>query len=92
MKTLFFLIVLAAVVSVVIWRSRKADAEADLARSKKAEHRYKQRKAAITPEEHVEWPKIVVPVTGSAQAGEEPEFHEPSMTTIEFKPTEHASL
>jgi hypothetical protein len=92
MKALFFLIVLALVATVVIWRVRKSDAEADLVRKKATVLRNKQRKEAIAVEDHVKWPVIVKPISGKNPSEEEAEIHEPSMTTIEFKPGEHATL
>ena len=90
MKTLFFLIVLALVASAVIWKIRKSDAEAKLEQSKCMKLRNKQRKEAITPQEHAKWPVIIRPVTGDGSSEEE--IPEPSMATIEFKPTEHPTL
>lgn len=92
MKTLILLVILAAVVSIAYWRVRKADAEKDLARRKAAQLRNSQRKDAITPEDHVEWPVIVRPVTGNS--GSEEEIPEPTMTAIEvefdYEPAEQA--
>ena len=91
MKMLIFLIVLALVATVVLWRVRKADAERNVARGKAMKRKQEQRKEAITPEEYVEWPVIIRP-TGNRSAEEGKELQEPSMTTIEFKPVDHPSL
>lgn len=85
MKALIFLIILAAVVSVVIWRVRKSDAEKHLARRKAAQLRNSQRKEAITPEKHVKWPVIIRSVTGNPGSEAEPEVPEPTMTAIEVE-------
>ncbi len=91
MKMLIFLIVLALVATVVLWRVRKADAERALARDKAMKRKQEQRKEAITPEEYMEWPVIIRP-TSKSSAEEDKELPEPSMTTIEFKPVDHPSL
>jgi len=85
---LIFVIVLALVASVVLWRVRKADAERDLARQKAARQKQQQRKEAITPREHVHWPVIIKPV-GKRPIKEHEEHPEPSMTAIEFEPVDH---
>ncbi len=85
MKALIFLIILAALVSVVIWRVRKSDAEKYLARRKAAQLRNSQRKEAITPENHVKWPVIIRPVTGNSGSEAETEVPEPTMTAIEVE-------
>jgi len=94
MKALILLIILAAVVSVVVWRVRKADAEKDLARRNAAKLRNLQRKDAITPEDHAKWPVIVRSVTGKPGSVAEPEIPEPTMTAIEvefdYEPAEQA--
>ncbi len=89
-KILIFLIVLALVATVVLWRLRKADAERDLARDKAVKRKQEQRKEALTPEEHMEWPVIIRP-SGKSSAEEDKELPKPSMTTIEFKPVDHPS-
>ena len=91
MKMLIFLVVLALVATVVLWRVRKADAERDLARNMGMKRKQEQRKDALTPEEHMEWPVIIRPA-GNRFAEEDKEIPEPSMTTIEFKPVDHPSL
>ena len=91
MKTLIFLIVLALVISVAVWRMRKTDAERALARDKAMKLKQEQRNLAITPEEHMEWPVIIRP-TGNRNADEDKKQPEPSMTTIEFKPVDHSGL
>ncbi len=90
MKMLIFLIVLAAVVTVVLWRVRKADAEKDLARRKEMQQKQQQRKETITPEDHVKWPVIIRPAGKGVVEGEE--MPEPTMTAIKFKPVEHPGV
>ena len=92
MKTLIFLIFLALVVFAMYWTMRKSQAKADLERSKSLERQKKQRKEAITPEEHVTWPVIIGPVRGYDQSAADSEIEEPSMTSIEFEPQEKISL
>ena len=84
MEMLIFLVVLALVATVVLWRVRKADAERDLARDKAMKRKQEQRKEALTPVEYAEWPVIIRP-TGKHSAEEDKELLYPSMTTIEFK-------
>jgi hypothetical protein len=91
MKTLIFLIVLALVISVSVWRMRKTDAERALARDNAMKLKQEQRNEAITPVEHMEWPVIIRP-TGNNFADEDKKQPEPSMTTIEFKPVDNTSL
>ena len=91
MKTLIFLIVLALVISVAVWRMRKTDAERALARDKAMKLKQEQRNLAITPEEHMEWPVIIRP-TGIRNADEDKKQPEPSMTTIEFEPADQSGL
>ena len=90
MKMLIFLIVLAAVATLVLWRVRKADAEKDLARRKAMEQKKQQRKETITPEDHVKWPVIIHPAGKGAV--EEEEIPEPAMTAIKFEPVDHPSV
>ena len=84
MKMLIFLIILALVAIVTLWRMRKANAERDLARDKAIKRKQEQRKEALTPEEHMEWPVIIRPA-GNRSAEEDKDVPKPSMTTIEFK-------
>ena len=91
MKTLIFLIVLAAVVSVALWRVRKADAEKDLARHKAMKQKLQQRKEAITPKDHVEWP-VIIRAAGKPTEGDDKELPEPTMTAIKFKPVDQPSV
>ena len=91
MKMLIFLIVLAAVVAVVLWRVRKADAEKDLARRKAMRQKQQQRKETITPEDHVKWP-VVIRAAGKPTKGNEEELPEPQMTSIKFKPVDHPGV
>ena len=90
MKALFFLIVLAAVVSIVIWRVRKSDAEARLAQAEALELRKKLRNEAVTTKDPVQWPTIIRTVSGDQSS--ESETPEPMMATIEYEPAEHANL
>ena len=89
MKALIFLIVIGAVVFVMIWTMRKSRAEADLARSKSIKHRKQQEKEILTSEEDMVWPTIIRPVKGNSPSSADSEIEEPSMTTIEFAPSEH---
>lgn len=91
MKMLIFLIVLALVGSIVLWKVRKADAERELARNRDMKLKQKQRKEAITPVEHVKWPVIIKP-GGKKPAAEDAELPEPTMSTIEFEPVDHPGL
>lgn len=91
MKMLIFLIVLAAVVTVVLLRVRKADAEKELARSKELKQKQQQRKETITPEDHVKWP-VVISAAGKPIEGDEEELPEPTMTSVEFEPADHPSV
>ena len=90
MKTLFFLIVLAAVVSIVIWRVRKSDAEAQLAQAEALELRKKLRSESVTTKNPAEWPTIIRTVSGDQSS--ESEIPEPMMAAIEYEPAEHATL
>lgn len=91
MKMLIFVIVMALVAAVVLWRVRKADAERDLARLQEIKQKKAQLKEAITPEEPVTWPTIIKTV-GKRPADGDEKLPEPSMSTIEFKPVDHPSL
>jgi hypothetical protein len=91
MKMLIFLIFFALVVSVVLWKVRKADAERDLARRKALSLKKNQRKEAIKAEVNVTWPTIIKSV-GKSPEDEDGKLPEPSMSTIEFKPVDHPSL
>ena len=88
MKTFIFLAVTAVVVAVIVWRMRKSDAEAALARRNAIEQKQKQRKEAVSCEEDMIWPVIIKPVKGNNPDEAELEAHEPSMTTIEFESQE----
>jgi type II secretory pathway pseudopilin PulG len=91
MKMLIFLIVLALLASFVMWRTRKADAEKELARHQAMKHKQKQRKEAITPVEHAKWP-TVIHAAGKPAEKEVEELPELAMTTIEFERVDHPSL
>ena len=88
MKTFIFLAVTAVVVAVVVWRMRKSDAEAALARRNAIEQKQKQRKEAVSCEEDMIWPVIIKPVKGGNPDEADPEAHEPAMATIEFESSE----
>lgn len=88
MKALIFLVVLAAVFSLFFWRLKKSNAEEQAARHKAIEARKKKDQEKITPDMDMVWPVIVKPVTGKRPPGEEAKAEEPSMTTIEFEPTD----
>jgi len=96
MKMFIFLIVIALVVSGMIWTMQKSRTEEDLARRKEIKRRKKHKKKALTPQKHMTWPVIIRPVSNasgadseSAHLEEEPLIEEPSMTAIEFEPPEH---
>ena len=97
MKSLIFLIVVGLVVSAIIWKIRKSQAEADLARRKDIERRRKEEKEAMTPEVDMIWPVVIRPLKSQgspggpsrgAQGAEEPAVEEPMMTSIEFVPAQ----
>lgn len=88
MKMLVFLIILALVISVFIWRMRKSQAEELLAQSKALDRRKKRQKEALTPEIDMLWPVIIRPVSGKRPPGEEAAVEEPSMAEIEFTPSD----
>jgi len=88
MKTFIFLVLTAVIVAVVVWRMRKSDAEADLARRKSIEHKKKQRQEAVSSEEVMIWPVIIKPVKGANPDEADSEAPEPSMATIEFESPE----
>jgi hypothetical protein len=87
MKALIILVILALGVSVVVWKTRKARAEAELARRKSLERHKKQLKKAVTPELDMVWPVIIRPVSGKNAAGHVQAVEEPAMTAIEFEPS-----
>jgi len=87
MKALIILAVLALVVTAVIWKMRKTQAEADLAKRKARERLRKQKKEAVTPELDMVWPVLIRPVSGKNAPGQEPAVEEPTMTSIEFEPS-----
>ena len=89
MKALIFLILIALVISVMIWTMRKSQAEADLVRRKSIKHRKKQEKKVLTSEEDMVWPTIIRTVKGDLRSSADSEIEEPTMTTIEFAPSEH---
>jgi hypothetical protein len=88
MKTFIFLLVVILVISAMILKMRKSQAEADLARRKALERKKRKQKEAITQNDEVIWPVIIRPVGGKAGAEEDPEAEEPQMTAIEFEPSE----
>lgn len=91
MKMLIFLIILAVVASVVLWRVRVADAKRDLARREELKRKLQERKEAIRTEQPVEWPTIIRTVGKRPAEGDE-QLPEPSMTSVQFKPVDHPSL
>lgn len=93
MKMLIFLTVLVLVASFVLWRTRKADAERELARHKSMKRKQQQRKKAITATHHEKWPTIIH-AAGKPRAEEEQEEELPdfAMTAIEFERVDHPSL
>lgn len=91
MKAFIFLIVIAAIVSVLVWRMRKAQAEAARVRQAEIKRRRKQEKEAITPEIDMVWPVIIRPVKGDQNSSADARAEEPSMTTIEYEPPGQAA-
>ena len=89
MKALIFLILIILVVSAMVWTMRKSQAEADLARRKSIKHRKEQEKEVLKPLEDQAWPTIIRTVKGHDPSAADSEIAEPSMTTIEFAPSEH---
>jgi hypothetical protein len=85
MKALLFLIFVAAVVAVVIWRLRKAQAEEVRARLEAIERRKKKASEHLTQDVEMIWPVIVKPTKGDGAASEV-RAEAPSMTTIEYEP------
>jgi Sec-independent protein translocase protein TatA len=88
MKILILLIVVALVVVGVKWKLRKYAAEAALARRKSVERMKKQKQEALAQDAEVIWPVMIRPVTGKGSEAEAVE--EPSMTSIEFEPSQRA--
>jgi len=88
MKALIFLVLLALVVSGVVWKMRKSQAEADAARRKTRERLKKQKKEAVTPEMDMVWPVIIRPVTGNDPSAQEMADKELAMTAIECELSE----
>ena len=88
MKTLIFLILVILVISAMIWKMRKSQAEEDLARKKALERKRRKQKEAITQDDQVIWPVIIRPVGGKPGSEEDPAAEEPQMTAIEFEPSE----
>ena len=90
MKALIFLIFVALVVSVVVWRSRKAQAEADLAKRKELKRRKKQLEEKVKQEDQI-WPVLIRPVTGKQSLEDEIASEDLSMTAIAFEPVEQSA-
>lgn len=88
MTTFIFLTVVILVVAAMIWKMRKSQAEADLARRKALELKRRKQKEAIAQDEQVIWPVIIRPVGGKPGEEDRPEAEEPQMTAIEFEPSE----
>jgi len=91
MKAIIFLIFIVLVVSAMIWTMRKSQAESDLARRKSIKRRRKQHKEVLTPEDDTTWPTIIRTVKGHDPSGADSEIEEPSMTTIDFVPSEQTA-
>jgi len=91
MKTLVFVFLIIAVVSVTVWRMRKSRAAADLARRKEIERRRQREKEAVTQDTEMIWPVLIRPVTGDTSSNADSRVEEPSMTTIEYEPPESAA-
>jgi hypothetical protein len=91
MKALIFLVIVAAAVSVVVWRTRKAQAEEARARRQAIERRKKQQQENLAQDMDMVWPVVIRPVKGDEAAAAEEQAEEPSMTTIEYEPPEKAA-
>lgn len=90
MKALIILLIVGLIVSVVVWRFRKAQAEEALARREALKKRKKKQNEVMTPEIDMTWPVIVKPVRGEGaqeQVGDE----DLSMTSIEFEPSDQVA-
>lgn len=94
MGMMIFLTVLVLVASFVLWRTRKADAEKELARQQSMKKQQKQRKEAVTAMHHEKWPTIIHAAgKPRAEEAEEAEVHaDLAMTSIEFERVDHPSL
>lgn len=90
MKALIILIILALVVSVVVWRSRKAQAEAEVARRAAVKRQKKQLEKNVKQEDMV-WPVMIRPVSGKQAAEADLATEELSMTAIAFEPLEQSA-
>jgi hypothetical protein len=87
MKALIVLIILALVFAAVLWKMRKADAEAALAKRKSLERRKKQKQEALTQDMEMVWPVIIKPATGKDSSTKDTADEELAMTAIEFEPS-----
>ena len=97
MKILIFLIIMAAVVSWMVWSMRKSQAEAVLAKRKNLQSLNKQRKEHIVPKDHATWPTVIGPASvlqatkldsDSEQPDEDEAVKDLSMASIEYVPPE----
>jgi hypothetical protein len=88
MKTSIFLILVILVISAMIWKMRKSQAEEDLARRKALERKRRKQKEAIAQDDEVIWPVIIRPVGGKPGSEEDPATEGSQMTAIEFEPSE----
>jgi len=88
MKAFIILAFLALVVSGVIWKMRKSQAEADAARRKTRERLKKQKQKEVTPEMDMVWPVIIRPVSGNNAPGHEAAAEDLAMTAIECELSE----
>jgi hypothetical protein len=90
MKMLILLVVFAAVGFFVVQKVRKSQAEAALARRKEVARRRKREKEVVTPEMDMVWPVLIRPATGEGGSVEDAEA-EPTMTSIEYEPSERTA-
>ena len=91
MKALIFLVIVAAAVSIRIWRTRKALTEDARARRQALERRKKHHQENLAQDTDMIWPVVVRPVKGDEASGAGGQAEEPSMTTIEYEPPEKAA-
>ena len=91
MKALLFLIILGSVIALVVWRTRKAQAEAARIRREALKRRKKKDAEAISQDTEMIWPVLIRPVSGKHPPVDDEAAEEPTMTTIEFEPVEKKS-
>ena len=90
MKALIILVIMGLIVSVVVLRFRKAQAEEALARREALKKRKNKDKEVMTPEIDMTWPVIVKPVRGEG-VQEEVGDEELAMTSIDFEPSDQVA-